>query len=114
MNGRDNAQCSPHKIQLGMMLSINSQVQFYHFSPDSPSEKSFGEIVNVLKSNFKLNPQLIVKRFCFSGRQQAADETVAEFAAELRRLSEHREFKTYLDDALRGSFVAGLYKERSS
>lgn len=71
-----------------------------HFSPDSPSEKSFGEIVNVLKSSFKLNPQLIVKRFCFSGRQQAADETVAEFAAELRTLSEHCEFKTYLDDAL--------------
>ncbi len=37
--------------------------------------------------------------------------TVAEYVAELRRLSAHCEFGAFLDDALRDRFVCGLCSE---
>ena len=42
---------------------------------------------------------------------QKEGESVAEYVAELKRLSTHCQFNDYLDDALRDHLVCGLQKE---
>jgi len=54
---------------------------------------------------------VISECYNFNRRQQAANESVADYVAELRRLSAHCEFRTFLDDALRDRFVCGLRSE---
>ena len=79
--------------------------------PSQPRDKTFDEIVAVLKKHFEPKPLIVSERFNFNRRQQAADESVADYVAELRRLTIHCEFGTFLDDALRDRFVCGLKSE---
>ncbi|KAL7839171.1 hypothetical protein SRHO_G00258290 [Serrasalmus rhombeus] len=48
------------------------------------------------------------ERFSFHKRNQGEGETVAQYVAVLKKLSEHCEFGAYLEDALRDRFVCGL------
>ena len=54
---------------------------------------------------------MISERFHFHRRNQAASESIAEYVAELRRLSTHCEFGPYLGQALRDRLVCGLQHE---
>lgn len=65
----------------------------------------------VLKKHFEPKPLTISERFTFNRRQQDARESVADYVAELRRLTVHCAFGTFLDDALRDRFVCGLKSE---
>ena len=80
-------------------------------TPTLPKEKSFEDIVSTLKSHFEPKPLEIVERFNFNRKQQGSDETVAQYVAELRRLSTHCNYGTFLDAALRDRFVCGLKSE---
>ena len=51
------------------------------------------------------------ERFQFHKRDQKDGESVAEFVAELKRLSTHCKFDNCLDDALKDRFVFGLKKD---
>lgn len=53
----------------------------------------------------------IAEQFHFHRRQQGANETIAEYVAELRRLASTCEFKDYLDQALRDRLVCGSRHE---
>ena len=70
-------------------------------SPALPHEKSFDELATILQSHFQPKPLLIAERLHFHCRDQAADESIAEYVAELRRLSTNCEFGDALNDALR-------------
>ena len=80
-------------------------------APTSPKDKSFDEIVKVLKAHFEPKPVVIAERFHFHRRDQAPAETVAVYVAELRRLATTCDFGDYLDQALRDRFVCGLRSE---
>ena len=77
-------------------------------SPALPNEKSFDELATTLQSHFQPKPLLIVERFHFHRRDQAADKSIAEYVAELRRLSTNCEFGDTLNDALRDRLVCGM------
>ena len=51
---------------------------------------------------------VIAEIFQFHRRAQAADESIAEFDAALRKLATHCEFGETLEEALRDRFVCGL------
>ncbi|XP_062511277.1 uncharacterized protein K02A2.6-like [Corticium candelabrum] len=51
---------------------------------------------------------MIAERFKFQQRTQRADESVTEYMAQLRRMTEHCKFGDQLDDTLRDRFVAGI------
>ena len=51
------------------------------------------------------------EQFKFHKRNHKEEESVAEYVAELKWLSTHRQFKDYLDDALRDRLVCRLRKE---
>ncbi|XP_077974470.1 uncharacterized protein LOC144430410 [Styela clava] len=68
----------------------------------------------ILLSNLHLNPKplVIAERVKFHERIQHDGETVNEFLAQLRKLSEHCQFGEFLNDSLRDRFVSGLMSTR--
>ena len=59
----------------------------------------------------KPKPLIIAERFKFHRPNQREGETVAQYLAELRNLTEQRDFKDYLEEALRDWLVCGLRSE---
>ena len=80
-------------------------------APTRPREKSFIDLIEVLKRHFDPQPLVIGERFRFYQRSQKSSETIADFVADLRRLSLHCEFGDFLDQALRDRFVCGVKSE---
>ena len=56
-------------------------------APASPKDKSFDEIVGVLKAHFEPKPIVIPERYRFHHRDQASGKSVTAYMAELRRLA---------------------------
>ena len=80
-------------------------------SPKLPQTETYDTIVSTLKKHYEPKPIVIAKRFHFHRRNQANGESIAEYLAELRRLSVHCNFGTYLDEALQDRLVCGLHSK---
>ena len=77
-------------------------------APSKPGEKSFAELITALSNHFQPAPSPIVERFKFHSRSRKPGESVADFVAELRRLSEHCKFENTLNDMIRDRLVCGI------
>jgi hypothetical protein len=77
-------------------------------APAKPTDQTVDEILDTLKGHFEEERIVIAERYRFYQRSQLADESVAKFAAELRRLAIHCEFQDHLNEALRDRMVFGL------
>ena len=80
-------------------------------SLEKPRDKSYEEITAVLTAHFKLKPIIIAERFHFHRWQQAQNETIAEYVAEMRCLVIMCKFNYYLGQVLRDRLVCGLHHE---
>ena len=80
-------------------------------APDPPADKSFEAISTALHNHFEPKRSVITEHFHFHKRDQAADETIADFDAALRKLAVHCEFGNHLQETLRDRFVCGLRHE---
>ncbi|KAL1478883.1 hypothetical protein MTO96_052300 [Rhipicephalus appendiculatus] len=80
-------------------------------APTKPEEKTYAELLQILKGHYSPKPLMIADRFRFNRRSQLENESVATFALELKMLAGSREFGQFLDDALRDRFVAALRDE---
>lgn len=78
-------------------------------APDKPASKSFQIIVNTLKNHLNPKPIVIAERFRFHNRNQSKDESISDYIAELRKLSQFYEFGAGLSDALRDRLVCGMH-----
>jgi hypothetical protein len=78
------------------------------FTPTLPQEKSLDDITKALKAHFEPKPLVIAQRFHFHRRNQLGNESIAEYVAELRKMSTFCEFGDQLDNALRDRLVCGL------
>ena len=76
-----------------------------------PQEKSFVELTAELKKHFEPKKVIIAERFSFHRRNQAPDENIADYVAELHKLTINCDFGDYLEEALRDRFVCGLHSE---
>ncbi len=65
-------------------------------------------LTTALKEHFEPTPNVITQRFYFHQRNQKANESVAEFIAELRKLARDCEFGDSLNVTLRDRLVGGL------
>lgn len=65
------------------------------------------ELVELVKKHYNPRPSAITQRFKFNSWVRQPGETVAEYVAELRKLSEHCDFKDTLEDMLRDRLVWG-------
>ena len=80
-------------------------------SPDKPQDKSFDQLVEALRRHFEPKPAVIAEHFHFHRRNQHVGESIADYMAELRRLSTHCQLEAYLEQALRDRLVCGLRSE---
>ena len=78
-------------------------------SPAKPSSKTFDDIQKILQNHLKPKPLVIAERFRFHKRNQAKDESISDYMAELRKLSQDCDFKDWLSDALRDRLVCGMH-----
>ena len=76
--------------------------------PGKPTDLSFDEIVEKVKTHFNQKPSPIIKRYEFNTRKQQPTETVSEYVAALRRIAEHCEYGSTLNDMLRDRLVCGI------
>ena len=81
-------------------------------APTKPTEKTFAELVKIVKNHHQPPPSTIVQRFYFNTRIEEMEETVSEFVAGLRRLSEYCQFAATLDDMLKDRLVCGIWDRR--
>ncbi len=79
--------------------------------PARPSDKSYGDIVKVLKDHCAPKPLVIAERFHFHRRNQQNGGSIAEYIAELQKLALHCGCGDYLDQVLRDRLVCGLLSE---
>ena len=80
--------------------------------PKKPGDADLKEISEKLESHFSPKPSVIVERFKFHSRNRLERENVAEFVAGLKRVSEHCQFGTTLEDMLRDRLVCGISDDR--
>ena len=80
-------------------------------SPVKPQENTFDELKAELKKHFEPKKVVIAERFNFHRRNQASDESITEYVAELRKLTTNCDFGDYLEEALRDRFFCGLCSE---
>ncbi|XP_064459015.1 uncharacterized protein LOC135369352 [Ornithodoros turicata] len=76
--------------------------------PSKPEQKTYDQLVQVLKDHYAPESQVIAERFKFNRRYQQEGESVSTFAVELIHLAAKCDFGTFFDDALRDRFVADL------
>ena len=69
-------------------------------------KKSLDDLEKVLTAYFDPKPLVIAERFRFYQRNQSDSESVADFAADLHRLTIRCKFGDFLPDTLRDKFVA--------
>ena len=77
-------------------------------SPTLPKDKAYDDLVATLKNHFEPKPLVSMERFHFHRRLQAEGEPINAYMAELRQLSAHYKFGTFLDEALRDRLVCGI------
>ena len=53
-------------------------------SPDKPTDKTFAELVALVKAHHQLRPSTIVQRFHFHTRTQKPSESVDDFVVQLQ------------------------------
>ena len=58
-------------------------------SPSLPNEKSFSQLVEVLKNHYNPKPSEIIQRFHFNSRVRKPGEPISTYLAELRALAQH-------------------------
>ena len=76
--------------------------------PARPSDKTFEQLCALVQSHYSPKPSEIVERYKFHSRSRKPEESVSEYIAELRRLSEHCNFGNNLDSSLRDRIVCGI------
>ena len=81
-------------------------------SDNNPSTKSYAELNTLMKEHLYSARNPIVERFKFNTRDRLPNESIAEYLAVLRRLSEPCEYGTTLNQMLRDRLVCGIKYEK--
>jgi len=77
-------------------------------APTLPSEKTYAELVELMKKHHDPPPSVTVQRHKFNTHVRHQGESVADFLAALKTLSEHCKFGDSLEDMLRDRLVCGI------
>lgn len=82
--------------------------------PTDPNDKTYDELVAVMKQHFEPQPSEIVQRFKFHTRSRKQGETVALFVSELRSIAKDCNFgnREQLELMLRDRIVCGIANEK--
>ena len=106
---------SPVKKKVAVLLTVIGTKAYTLLrnivAPDKPAAKEYDQLVEAFRAHLDSKPIIIAERFKFHRRNQREGESIAQYIAELRKLSEHCNFREFLDQALRDRLVCGLTSE---
>ena len=77
-------------------------------APDNPSDRSYTELIELVKGHYNPMPLAIMQRFKFNSRMRQQGENVATFVIALKQLTEYSAFGAVLDDMLCDWLVCGI------
>ncbi|XP_049697396.2 uncharacterized protein LOC126054767 [Helicoverpa armigera] len=101
-----------HNLKLPTLIALMGEEAYELLltlaSPRKPSTISYSEAVELLDTHFRQKPCVLSERFKFRKRSQLPGESVAEYAAELMKLSKNCDFEPHLEQNLRDQIVFGL------
>ena len=75
---------------------------------NQPEEKTFDELAELMKRHLKPAPNVIHERFMFNTRDKKEGESINEYVAVLRKMSEHCDFQDKVSECIRDRLVVGL------
>ena len=90
--------CGPMTYELAKSL----------IQPDRLEDKSYEDIVKVLKEHYNLRPSPIIQRYKFNTRDRRSGESIAIYVVELRALGEHCGFEGTLNEMIWDRLVCGV------
>ena len=90
-----------HSVSLSVVGPVTYTLLTSLISPQTPGDKSYDELITLLKNHFNAALSEIVQRFKFHSRSRQPEETIAIFVAELRSIGQHCNFGESLNDLLR-------------
>ncbi|XP_061564077.1 uncharacterized protein K02A2.6-like [Cololabis saira] len=103
------------KMKAILLSSVGSQTYSLMrnlVSPEKPGDKTFDQLVALLKEHYNPKPSEIVQRFMFYSRTRKPEETVLDFVAGLRKLAQDCNFGDKLKEQLRDRLVCGVADDR--
>ncbi|XP_023809022.1 uncharacterized protein K02A2.6-like [Oryzias latipes] len=106
-NGIDDAD----KKRAVLLSSVGAQTYALMrnlLSPVKPGERSYQELVSLLKDHFHPKPSEITQRWKFNTRDRKHVESVGDYVAELRKLAQDCNFGDTLTVMLRDRLVCGI------
>ena len=77
-------------------------------TPEKPTAKTYGQLVEVLTEHYSPKPTEVMQRFRFNSRSRKEGESVADYVAELRKLAEFCNFGASLNKMPRDRLVWGI------
>ena len=77
-------------------------------APDLPTTKSYNQLCQILSTHYCPKPLEIMERYKFHKRNQQQAESITDYIAAIKKLSEHCNFGETLLTSLRDRFVCGL------
>ena len=77
-------------------------------SPQKSKDKTYKEIIELLEGHLSPVPLEIAQRYKFHKRCQKPNESISDFVAALKQMTEHCNFGGFLPQALRDRFVCGM------
>ncbi|XP_033733598.1 uncharacterized protein K02A2.6-like [Pecten maximus] len=80
-------------------------------APDLPATKTYPVLTKILQDHYSPKPLVIAERYRFHKRDQREGESIRDYNAALRKLSENCTFGDTLNDTLRDRLVCGLKAE---
>ncbi|XP_073949861.1 uncharacterized protein [Choristoneura fumiferana] len=80
-------------------------------TPEKPANVTYSVIVKLLADHLQPKPSVLAERYKFRQRKQGRNESIAEYVADLKKLSRFCDFGSWLDESIRDQLVCGLYNE---
>ncbi|XP_037297396.1 uncharacterized protein LOC119190190 [Manduca sexta] len=77
-------------------------------SPNKPSDLVYQVVVDMMRNHLQPTPSSLAERFRFRQKRQGAEEDIAAYVAELKKLARNCKFAANLNENLRDQFVCGL------
>ena len=77
-------------------------------SPDSPKDKSFSELCEMLRTHYKPKRLVVAETYRFHRCIQEENENVSDYSARLRHYASTCDFGQFLNRSLRDQFIGGI------
>ena len=109
----DAVQQAAEKKKVAVLISVMGKRSYNTLCdlcmPDSPKDKKFKELCDLLKFHYKPKSLEVAGTIKFHQCKQQENESISDYSARLRHLAADCNFGAFLERSLRDQFVSRIY-----